>query len=110
VETAPPARRKFAFPSAYTILFILIMVVAALTWVIPAGRYDYDAEGKPVPATYHEVPANPQRIILDAFQAPIAGMYGIQDETGNVSVWNRASCSAPSTWRCSSSSSAASWA
>lgn len=88
MESAPPPRRKFAFPSAYTILFLLIMVVAALTWVIPAGRYDYDAEGKPVPATYHEVPANPQRIILDAFQAPIAGMYGIQDETGNVSVWN----------------------
>lgn len=87
MESAPP-RRKFTFPSAYTILFILIMVVAALTWIIPAGQYDYDAEGSPIPGTYHSVPANPQRIIADAFQAPIAGMYGIQDETGNVSVWN----------------------
>jgi uncharacterized ion transporter superfamily protein YfcC len=80
--------RRFSFPSAYTILFILIMVVAALTWVIPAGQYEYDADGSPIPGTYHEVPANPQRIVLDALQAPIAGMYGIQDETGNVGVWN----------------------
>ena len=35
--TAPPAEPKggFKLPSAYTILFILIVVVAALTWVIP---------------------------------------------------------------------------
>jgi uncharacterized ion transporter superfamily protein YfcC len=88
MTTASSPRRRFSLPSAYTILFILIMVVAALTWVIPAGQYDYDAEGSPVPNSYHTVPANPQRILLDAFQAPIAGMYGIQDETGNVSVWN----------------------
>jgi hypothetical protein len=29
----------FKFPTAYTILFVLIAVVAALTWVIPAGEY-----------------------------------------------------------------------
>lgn len=27
------------FPSAFTILFALIVVVAALTWIIPAGQY-----------------------------------------------------------------------
>lgn len=28
------------FPTAFTILFVLIIVVAALTWIIPAGEYE----------------------------------------------------------------------
>jgi hypothetical protein len=28
------------FPSAYTILFGLIILVSTLTWIIPAGKYD----------------------------------------------------------------------
>ena len=31
---------KFRMPTAYTILFLLIILVAAATWVIPAGAYD----------------------------------------------------------------------
>jgi uncharacterized ion transporter superfamily protein YfcC len=28
------------FPTAFTILFGLIVVVAALTWIVPAGQYE----------------------------------------------------------------------
>ena len=28
------------FPTAYTILFALIVLVAILTWIIPAGQYE----------------------------------------------------------------------
>lgn len=28
------------FPTAYSILFLLIVFVAALTWIVPAGKYD----------------------------------------------------------------------
>ncbi len=70
---------KFKFPTAFTILFILIAVVAALTWVIPAGEYDRqmnEALGSeaPVPGTYHEVEPNPQGLAA-VILAPIAGMY-----------------------------------
>jgi uncharacterized ion transporter superfamily protein YfcC len=84
--SGPPEtkKRQFTFPSAYTILFLLVIVVTILTWVIPAGSYDYK-DGKPVPGTYHHVAANPQRVFRDALQAPINGMYGIQDlTTGQV--------------------------
>ncbi|WP_250881219.1 hypothetical protein, partial [Escherichia coli] len=27
---------KFKFPTAYTILFVLIALVAAMTWIVPA--------------------------------------------------------------------------
>ena len=37
-------KKKFTFPSAFTILFILLIVIALATWIVPAGSYDYDAE------------------------------------------------------------------
>ena len=42
-QTVPHEEKKsgffanFKFPSAYTILFILIAMVALLTWIVPAG-------------------------------------------------------------------------
>ena len=88
--TAPakPSRRKFVFPSAFTILFILLILIAAATFIIPAGSYDYNADGEPIPGTYHAVPQNPQKLLSSALKGPINGMYGIQDETGNVDFWN----------------------
>lgn len=32
-------KRKFKMPSAFTILFIIIVLVAMLSWFIPAGKY-----------------------------------------------------------------------
>ena len=40
-------QRKFRMPTAYTILFCLILLVALSTWLIPAGSYDY-ADGIPI--------------------------------------------------------------
>ncbi|KZZ56340.1 C4-dicarboxylate ABC transporter [Oleiphilus sp. HI0125] len=70
---------KFKFPTAYTILFGLIVVMAALTWVLPAGQYemvDNEDLGRQVPVagSYHEVDPNPQGL-TDIFMAPIAGFY-----------------------------------
>lgn len=42
-------QRKFRMPTAYTILFCLIILVAVTTWFIPAGSYDY-LDGVPVSA------------------------------------------------------------
>jgi uncharacterized ion transporter superfamily protein YfcC len=81
-------KKKFTFPSAFTILFLLLVVIAAATWIVPAGTYDYDAEGAPIPGTYHTLPPNPQKLLSSALKGPITGMYGIQDDTGNVDVWN----------------------
>jgi uncharacterized ion transporter superfamily protein YfcC len=80
--------RRFALPSAYTILFILIVLVALLTWIIPAGAYQVDANGEPIPGSYERVEQNPQRIIVDSLLAPINGLYGIEGEDGTISVWN----------------------
>lgn len=70
---------KFKFPTAFTILFVLIGVVAVLTWVIPAGEYQREfnqALGKdaPVPGTFKLIEPKPQGF-GDVLMAPIAGMY-----------------------------------
>ena len=31
--------RKFKMPTAFTVLFAIILVMTVLTWVIPAGQY-----------------------------------------------------------------------
>src|SRR5688572_3025902 len=86
--TTPEPKSRFALPSAYTILFLLIVVAAIATWIIPAGTYDLNADGEPVPGTYHEVEQKPARILVDSLTAPINGMYGIEDETGNINYYN----------------------
>jgi uncharacterized ion transporter superfamily protein YfcC len=76
------------FPTAYTILAGLIVVVAILTFIIPAGEYDVDpASGEPIPGTYHQVERFPQGI-ASILLAPVDGMYGIQAEDGSVSTYN----------------------
>ncbi len=103
-ESKGPTQQKqpFQFPSTFAILFALTIVVAILTWFIPAGIYNLDANGNPVPGTYHQVPSHPQGV-GDILLAPINGMYGILSnpgpllphanpneavQAGNVSVYN----------------------
>ena len=87
---APQGERKkrFSLPSAYTILFILIVLAALATWFVPAGTYDLDKEGSPIPGTYKEIDSNPQRIVEDSLKAPINGLYGVENKKGNIDFYN----------------------
>ena len=83
-----PAKKRFTLPSAYTILFALIVLAAIATWFVPAGTYDLNEQGEPVPGTYHEVESQPARIVVDSLTAPINGLYGIEDAKGNINYYN----------------------
>lgn len=71
--------KKFRMPTAYTILFLLLILVAAATWVIPAGAYQRAGEEEaPVAGTYQTVeqqPQGPGDVILASFQ----GFYDAAD-------------------------------
>lgn len=69
-ETTPPKkRRKLAMPDTYIIVAAIVLIMAALTWVIPPGSYDYrevDVNGRmkeiAVDGTFHyldEAESNP---------------------------------------------------
>ena len=51
--------KKFKMPTSFTTIIILTIAVAVLTFIIPAGQYEYK-EGMPVAGTYQVVTSNPQ--------------------------------------------------
>ncbi len=83
-ESKGPAEKEkkpFQFPSTFAILFGLAILIAILTWFIPAGVYQLDKEGKPQPGTYHQVTSHPQGV-GDVLMSPINGMYGLESNPG----------------------------
>ncbi len=68
---------RFKMPTAYTILFCLIILVAVATWFVPAGQYEYH-EDVPASGTYHEEEQNPQGV-GDVILAAFHGFYDAVD-------------------------------
>lgn len=68
---------KFSIPHVYVILFIVIIIAAIATYLVPAGEYDriVNDEGRTivVDGTYHEVDASPTGF-LEIFQSIHKGM------------------------------------
>lgn len=69
-------KKGFKMPSAYSVLFIIIAIIAVCTWFIPAGTYQTDEDGNIQAGTYEKVESNPQGI-YDVLMAPINGMLGV---------------------------------
>ena len=65
---------KFRMPSAYTVLFLIILLMTALTWVIPSGAYDYGPDGEPIAGSYHRV-ENEKQPLSAVVMAPLEGLY-----------------------------------
>jgi uncharacterized ion transporter superfamily protein YfcC len=82
----PTRKRTFTFPSAVTTLVIVTVLVWVAALFIPAGRYQLDVDGSPVPGTYEEVPSplsfggRVEQLVL----APINGTYGLQEPVTEV--------------------------
>ena len=55
-------KKRFQMPSSYTVLIIIIAIMAILTWIIPAGKYDTNEAGGLIAGTYQTVDSNPQGI------------------------------------------------
>ena len=70
--------KKFKMPTAYSILFVIIIIVAILTWIIPAGQYAYTEGGEPIAGTYAQTAANGQTV-KDVLLAPFQGFYDAID-------------------------------
>ena len=52
----PLPLKKFKFPTAFTVLAAVLLIVWIASFFVPAGRFKTKADGSPVPASYHEVP------------------------------------------------------
>lgn len=86
-ETGKPKR----FPTAFTVLAAVLLVVWAASFVIPSGVYEINPDtGGPVPGTYKETDVDKSFTtqFTRLWNAPPNGLYGIEDEARTVSVDN----------------------
>ncbi|MFC4913500.1 YfcC family protein [Actinomadura gamaensis] len=85
------AAKKFRFPTAYTILALVAVVVWALAFIVPTGEYGTDADGKPKAGSYHHIhhAYSFTDRLRDLLLSPVNGLYGIKDaKTGMVAPDN----------------------
>lgn len=78
-------KKRFQMPSSYTVLIIIITIMAFLTWIIPAGKYDTNEAGNLIAGTYQTVDSNPQGI-YDVLMAPIRAMLGHEPTSAAIDV------------------------
>ncbi len=78
-------KKGFKMPSSFTVLLIIIAIMAVLTWIIPAGQYQKDDAGNLIAGTYEQIEANKQGL-YDVFMAPVRGMIGRGDTPGAIEV------------------------
>ncbi len=82
---ATQKKRRFTMPSSFTVLFLIIIVIAILTWLIPAGEYQVDDAGNLIAGTYDQIASQPQGI-WDVIMSPIHGMLGTAETSGAVEI------------------------
>jgi uncharacterized ion transporter superfamily protein YfcC len=66
---------KIKIPNTFTIIFLLLIITAVMTWIIPGGDYQtkiVNGREEVINGTFHFVPSNPQGI-ADILKAPIQG-------------------------------------
>ena len=65
VEKIKKAKKKLRLLSAFTVLFVVIALMAALTWIIPSGQYKLDEDGNRQPGTYAQVDKQNMTVLGD---------------------------------------------
>lgn len=77
--------RLMSLPSSFTILFIIIVIMAILTWFVPAGSYEVNEAGEIIAGTFAYTEQQPQGL-WDVFMAPVKGMLGTDTTPGAIEV------------------------
>ncbi|HEX5946769.1 MAG TPA: hypothetical protein VFY82_10855 [Acidimicrobiales bacterium] len=85
-EESPP--RRWRFPSAFTVLFVVTVAVWLLAFIVPTGQYVTDPDtGRPIPGSYEEVDPGLSfnDRLYELFMAPVNGLFGVESsETGFI--------------------------
>lgn len=100
MSKAAVAKKKREIPGTYVIITSIIIIMVILTYILPAGTYDYAEDGKTVIAgSFHTVEKNPASFadFLNCFYRGmqggagtmflifmIGGAFGILGDTGTI--------------------------
>src|SRR4051794_19950274 len=80
---APPAppeaapSKRFKFPTAFTVLFGVLLLVWIASFFVPAGVYKKDADGAPIPGSYYRLPSCADVAAGNALQVPAPTEAGV---------------------------------
>ena len=84
----PAKKRAFSFPSAFTVLFTVTVLVWLLAFIVPTGAYKVSGKtGGPIPGSYESLDAGLTFTdrLMELFLSPINGLYGVMSsETGFI--------------------------
>ncbi|MFD1175003.1 YfcC family protein [Paenibacillus puldeungensis] len=95
---AEKKRWKWSLPHSYTLIFGIIILMAALTWIVPSGQFDHKdvtvdgmTKSAIVPGTYHTVPKTSEAGSLRAgiqqiLSAPMEGVINAADVVAFVLI------------------------
>jgi uncharacterized ion transporter superfamily protein YfcC len=77
---AKPSDPRWRFPSAFTVLFLVTLVVWVLAFIIPTGAYQVGDDGRPIPGSYEStnIDLGFWDRFMQLFLAPVNGLYGVQ--------------------------------
>jgi uncharacterized ion transporter superfamily protein YfcC len=95
-----PEQKKLRFPTAFTVLAAVLLLVWLASFLVPAGAYKVDPKTDgPIPGTYRELPScsdvkGDELCVETSFTqrfkqlwiAPANGLYGIENDRGFVSA------------------------
>lgn len=83
-SAAAPPKRAFHFPSAFTVLFGVTVMVWLLAFIVPTGAYKLDDSGAPIPGSYEGVASGLSfgDRLMQLFMAPVNGLYGVKASEG----------------------------
>ena len=90
-DTTAEPKRRFKFPTAFTVLFFVLVLVWVLTFIIKPGSYSYvSCDGgapKPIPGTFGAVKVDLsfQERLYDLWLSPVNGLYGVRTPSEVVS-------------------------
>ena len=56
---SPMKKFKFRLPNVIIMMLLMMLIACILTYIIPAGNFEYSEDGKLIPGTYHSVEGTP---------------------------------------------------
>ncbi|WP_229255726.1 YfcC family protein [Duganella sacchari] len=80
--------KKFKLPHTFVLLFIILALIAAATWLVPGGKYDtHLVNGKQLinPDSFHYIESAPQGLVA-LLKAPIKGFVEAAQIIGFVLI------------------------
>lgn len=103
-ESDDESRPKgWRFPTAFTVLAIVLLVVWVASFMIPSGAYEFDPDtGGPIPGSYEELPdctgekgegrcadKSLDDQLKSLWNATPNGLYGIENARGHIDPFNK---------------------